>query len=423
MAARAFRFGVTAAGARTGTEWVEKARRVEALGYTTLVVPDNVQHTLAPFPALAVAATATNTLRVGTYVLVNDYRNPVLLAKEAASLDLLTGGRFELGLGAGRPAAAAEAPMLGLDFASGGERVARLAEALALIKPLLAGERVSATGPHYAVSEATISPLPVQKPRPPLLVAGSGPRLLALAAREADIVALGVPRDATEAEIAEKVSAMREAAGGRFGSVELGLSVVAVAGQVSRWIAAQRGAGADALATSDGVCVLRGDTEAMCDTLERRRDTLGISYLLVGEDLMEAFAPIVARPRRAVRYVSPNSVGRTGHAGRIPHMARRSCRVTGDVGVAPVRAENSRLPRRLPRRTRRLPTTSHPQTQRPLPRAVCRLATPRSVRGASSQRGFAAATAAARGGLCRVPAGIARSGGTVPTPLRCRGWG
>lgn len=295
MAQRPFRFGVTAAGARSGVEWIEKARRVESLGYTTLVVPDNLQHTLAPFPALAVAATATTTLRVGTYVLVNDYRNPVLLAKEVATLDLLTGGRFELGLGAGRPAADAEAHMMGLAFDDGGVRVARLAEALAVIKPLLAGEQASATGPHYAASDATISPLPVQQPRPPLLVAGSGPRLLALAAQEADIVALGVAPDTTEAAMAEKVAALREAAGERFAQLELALSLIAVAGQLSRWLAVRMGAGGAALATSDAACVLTGDTEAMYETLQRRRDALGISYLLVGEDLMEAFAPVVAR--------------------------------------------------------------------------------------------------------------------------------
>ena len=103
MALHPFRFGVVAAQARSGEEWAEKARRVESLGYATLVIPDNIQYTLAPLLALAAAAAATHTLRVGTYVLANDYRNPVMLAKEAATLDLLSGGRFELGIGAGRP--------------------------------------------------------------------------------------------------------------------------------------------------------------------------------------------------------------------------------------------------------------------------------------------------------------------------------
>src|SRR5947199_8798905 len=97
MAHRPFRFGVVVAQARSGEEWAEKARRIEALGYATLIVPDNIEHTLAPFPALAVAAAATRTLRVGSYVYANDYRNPVVLAKDAATLDFLPGGRFELG--------------------------------------------------------------------------------------------------------------------------------------------------------------------------------------------------------------------------------------------------------------------------------------------------------------------------------------
>ncbi len=295
MSDRPFRFGVVAAQAGSGDEWVAKARRVEALGYGTLVVPDTLQHSLAPLPALAIAAAATTSLRVGTYVLANDYRNPVLLAKETATLDRLTGGRFELGLGAGRPSAEVDARMLGLPFGRGGERLARLAEALALIKPLLAGEQVSAPGPHYAAAGATISPLPLQQPRPPILVAGSGSRLLALAAREADIVGLGVAPDATEAVVAEKVDLLREAAGDRFGHLELNLNLMAVGGTLPRWIAAQFGARAAHYARSEAVPVLTGDTDAMCETLLRRRASLGISYVMVADELLEVFAPVVAR--------------------------------------------------------------------------------------------------------------------------------
>ncbi|MGH7912692.1 MAG: LLM class flavin-dependent oxidoreductase [Candidatus Dormibacteraceae bacterium] len=183
-----FRFGVVAALARTGEEWAEKARRVESLGYSTLVVPDGLRYTLAPLTALAAAAAATRTLRIGTYVLANDFRNPVLLAKEAATLDLLSDGRFELGLGVGRPAAAEDNRMMGLAFDSGGVRVSRLAEALPVLKGLLRGEPASAGGPHYAVTGAEISPRAAQRPRPPILVAGAGRRMLSLAAREAEIV-------------------------------------------------------------------------------------------------------------------------------------------------------------------------------------------------------------------------------------------
>ena len=290
-----FRFGVVAAQARSGEEWAEKARRIESLGYATLVIPDNVQYTLAPFPALAIAAAATRTLHVGTYVIANDYRNPVMLAKEAATLDLLSGGRFELGIGAGRPTAAHDNQMLGLPFDTGGVRLARMAEALAIIKPLLAGEKVSTTGQHYAVADAAISPLPVQKPHPPILVAGSGKRLLTLAAREADIVALGVGPDATEAVVAEKIGWLRDAAGERFERLEVNLNLMMVGEQMPRWIAARFGADAAALARSGAVPVLTGTTDQMCETLQRRRETLGISYIVVSDELMDALAPVVER--------------------------------------------------------------------------------------------------------------------------------
>src|SRR6478752_8068615 len=143
MTARSFRFGVVAAQARSGKAWAELARRVESLGFSTFVMPDGVQHLLAPFPALAAAATATRDLRVGPYVVANDYRHPVMLAKEAATLDLLSDGRLELGIGAGRPDAARDLAMMGLPFDRGGVRVERLAEAIGIIKMLFAGAPVT----------------------------------------------------------------------------------------------------------------------------------------------------------------------------------------------------------------------------------------------------------------------------------------
>src|SRR5260370_3245508 len=130
-----FRFGGVGAQARSAEEWTDKARRVESMGYATLLTPDGLQYTLAPLPALMAAAMATRTLRVGTYVIANDYRNPVQLAKDAATVDALSGGRFELGIGLGRPDAAADNRMMGIPFDSGAGRVARPAESLALLKP------------------------------------------------------------------------------------------------------------------------------------------------------------------------------------------------------------------------------------------------------------------------------------------------
>lgn len=290
-----FRFGVVAAFAGSGDEWGEKARHVESLGYSTMVMPDTLQYTLAPLPALAAAAAATRNLRVGPYVLANDFRNPVLLAKDAATLDLLSGGRLELGLGAGRPDSAGENRMLGVPFDRGGVRVSRLAESLALLKRLLSGETASAPGPYYGASEAQVSPAPVQKPHPPILIAGSGRRLLSLAAREADMVALGIAPTETEDGAAEKVGWVREAAGSGFDRLELNLNLMAVGNRVPRQVTARMGLDAAGLAAAGSVAAVTGSTEEMCETLLRRRERLGISYLVVSDELLEDLAPVVER--------------------------------------------------------------------------------------------------------------------------------
>jgi alkanesulfonate monooxygenase SsuD/methylene tetrahydromethanopterin reductase-like flavin-dependent oxidoreductase (luciferase family) len=157
---RPFRFGLITAMAGSAAEWAATARRAEAAGYSTLLMPDTTGPTLSPMPALAIAAASTTTLHVGNWVLVNDFRNPVLLAREAATLDLLTHGRFELGLGAGRPDN--DYGSFGLELESGGVRVSRLAESLRIIDGLLRGERVTATGTHYSVRDAVLFPRPAR---------------------------------------------------------------------------------------------------------------------------------------------------------------------------------------------------------------------------------------------------------------------
>jgi probable F420-dependent oxidoreductase len=294
-AARRFRFGVVAAQAGSGQEWAEKARRIESMGYATLLMPDGLRYTLAPLPALTAAAMATRTLRVGTYVIANDFRNPVTLAKEVATVDLLSGGRFELGIGVGRPDAAQDNRMLGIPFDSGAVRVARLAESLALLKALLSGQTATAIGSHYAAANAQISPRRTQQPHPPILVAGSKRRLLELAAREADIIALGVAPTEPEAGVAERIGWIREAAGSRFDQLELNLNLMAVGQQVPRWIAGQMGLSAESLARSGAVTALTGTTDEMVEALERRRERLGISYIVVGDELMDGLAPVVER--------------------------------------------------------------------------------------------------------------------------------
>ena len=295
LAVRPFRFGVVGALARSGEEWAEKARRIESMGYATLLMPDGLRYTLAPLPALTAAAMVTRTLRVGTYVIANDSRNPVLLAKEAATVDVLSGGRFELGIGVGRPDAAEDNRMLGIPFDSGAVRVARLAESLTLLKALLSGQTATATGPHYAAANAQISPRPVQQPRPPILVGAGKRRLLELAAREADIIALGIPPTETEAGVAERIGWIREAAGSRFDQIELNLNLMAVGQQVPRWIASQMGLTAESLARAGAIAALTGTVDEMVEGLQRRRESLGISYIAVGDELMEGLAPVVER--------------------------------------------------------------------------------------------------------------------------------
>lgn len=293
---RRFRFGVVAAAARSADEWVARARRVESLGYATLVVPDNLRYTLAPLPALAVAAAATTSLRIGTYVLANDLRHPVVLAKDVATLDLLSGGRVELGMGAGRQDSADENHMLGLSFDSGGVRLARLADSLAVLKALLSGQRPPANSKFYpSASEAEISPLPVQQPHVPILVAGAGRQMLTVAAREADIIGIGLPPDASEDTMLERIGWVREAAGDRFSEIELNINLMAVADKVPYQLAQRMRLSAQDLVQRGSVAAVAGSTEQMCDQLLARRERLGLSYILVSDELMDALAPVVER--------------------------------------------------------------------------------------------------------------------------------
>jgi probable F420-dependent oxidoreductase len=306
VAVHPFRFGVTAPTPSAGTDWVERVRRVEQLGYSILVVPDHFRDHLAPVSALTAAALATTRLRVGSLVFSNDFRHPAVLAKEAATIDVLSGGRFELGLGAGW--LREEYDQTGIPFDAPGTRVERLEEAVTIIKRLLAGERVTFAGRHYAIADLEGRPTPVQRPHPPIAIGGGGRRTLTLAAREATIVGL-VPRarrdgsgldlaDLSDAATREKLEWVRAAAGARFDSLELHALIQAVA------VADQRTAAADQLAARFKVArdvvletpyVLLGTVKEISETVWRRRERYGISYLTVFERDMEAFAPVVAR--------------------------------------------------------------------------------------------------------------------------------
>src|SRR2546426_1330640 len=185
---RPFRFAAMAERGRSAEHWREVAQRAEALGYDTLLMPDHITAQLAPVAALAAAAAATTTLRIGSFVFDNDYRNPVMLAREATSLDLLSSGRLEFGLGAGWNTRDYE--QLGIPYDTPKVRVDRMEEALTLIKRLWTEEKVTHEGTHYRVHDATILPRPTQRPHPPVMIGGGGPRMLRIAAPEGQIVAI-----------------------------------------------------------------------------------------------------------------------------------------------------------------------------------------------------------------------------------------
>jgi len=185
--------------------------------------------------------------------------------------------------------------MLGIPFDSVSVRVDRLAESLSLLTRLWAGERATAPGPHYAALDAAITPLPVQQPRPPILIAAGSRRLLALAGREADIVALTMQPTAQESAVSEKVGWLRGAAGERFEQLELNVNLMAVGDQVPSQLRMRMGVTAEDLARMGAFLALVGTTDQMCERLLRWRESLGISYVMVADELMEGLAPVVER--------------------------------------------------------------------------------------------------------------------------------
>src|SRR5688500_11258080 len=193
MAGRPFRFGIINEHSHAPDTWSARARQAEDLGYATFLIRDHLApsffgHQLAPFSALMAAACATRSLRVGTMVIDNDYRHPAVLAKEAATIDLLSGGRLELGLGAGW--LRVEYEQAGIAFEPPGVRIDRLGEALQVLKGLFADGPLSFAGKHYVIGGLEGFPKPAQRPHPPILVGAGSPRMLRLAGAKADIVGI-----------------------------------------------------------------------------------------------------------------------------------------------------------------------------------------------------------------------------------------
>jgi len=302
-----FRFGVQAARAASAKEWREKARKIEALGYSTLFMPDHFGDQLAPMVGLAVAAEATDRLKVGALVFDNDYKHPAVLAKEVATLDLLSEGRVELGIGAGW--LRTDYDQLGITYDRPGVRIDRLEEALAIIKAHFAPGLVNHSGAHYTIAGLDGQPKPAQQPGPPILIGGGGKRVLSLAAREADIVGItaSVPEGAVGATTAknltpertdEKIAWVRDAAGTRMADIEMQSLVFAL--QVTD----DRDTAADNLGQLFGLTrdetlgsplTLIGTVDQMADELIARRERWGISYVTIQEAGLDDFAPVVER--------------------------------------------------------------------------------------------------------------------------------
>lgn len=306
---RPFRFGVQCSSPPfvTRRSWATLARRLEDLGVYRMTVSDHLDDQLAPIASLMAAADATTTLRIGSMVLCNDYRHPAVMAKEAATLDVLSNGRFELGLGAGWMTSDYE--HVGIPFDPALTRIARLEEAIGVVKGLFSEGPCTFVGEHYRVDGLSGSPKPVQVPHPPIVVGGGGRKVLELAGRHADVIGLN-PRlpngvidasagpDATAAATERKIGWIRAAAGDRFDAIELQVRVHLIVVTDDRAGTAEllaEGFGlspTEALETPHALC---GSVEEIAADLVARRDRYGISAVGIALSDLEAMIPVIER--------------------------------------------------------------------------------------------------------------------------------
>ncbi len=301
-----FRFGMQLANATSRKEWVDQVRLAEELGYDVVVMPDHVGDQLAPFPALVSAAEATDKVRVGTFVIDNDFRHPLLLAQEAATVDLLSDGRLELGIGAGWMGR--DYQRLGASFDPPTLRLQRLKEAVTIIDSYFRGEEFSFEGTHFVVKEIEPKPLPAQRPRPTLLIGGGGKQILTFAAHEADIVSVFIRSlpDGSGFDMAElkankyqkKTDLVRRTAAeiGRVPELNVLLQYFEVTNNrrpVVEEHAKELGTDADEVLALPFELI--GTIEQIIEDLIERRERYGISYITVFDKYMHDFAPVVER--------------------------------------------------------------------------------------------------------------------------------
>jgi probable F420-dependent oxidoreductase len=306
--AHPLRFGVAAESAPSAELWANLVQKAEDLGYATFLLADHFVNEFPPIVALMAAADATKRLRVGSFVFDNDFRHPVLLAKEVATLDLLSGGRFELGIGAGWHRR--EYEQVGLPFDSAGIRISRLEEAVHIIKAFFTQETVTFAGKYYTVTDVKAFPKPLQRPHPPLFMGGGGKRFLSLAGREADIIGLHLkvnddgtvePSERSGEALAQKIAWVRQAAGERFEAIELNLLIgIIIITQDQRQAAEELirphgkpGVTAEQLLASPYLLI--GSVEQIVERIQKLHEQFGISYFVIDSEQMEVFAPVVAR--------------------------------------------------------------------------------------------------------------------------------
>jgi probable F420-dependent oxidoreductase len=302
-----FRFGVQIRTANDARAWVEQARRIEALGYDVASLPDHFDGQLAPVPAIQALLSHTTTLRAGALVFDNDYKHPVVLAKELATMDVLSAGRVEIGLGAGWMISDYE--QLGIPYDRAGVRIDRFVEGLAVIKGAMGPGPFSFHGEHYTITDYDGLPKPVQAPCPPVLIGGGGRRVLTIAAQHADIVGINgtmhagvVGPDAiatmTEAAVTDKVGIVANAAGDRLEQIEMQIRVFFVsvtddrAGQLD---GVAQMIGVDPAMVAASPFALIGSIAKIVDDLQERRERFGFSYITIGGEDIDAFAPVVAQ--------------------------------------------------------------------------------------------------------------------------------
>ncbi len=305
---RGFRFGVQVSKETSAKGWAELARRTEAAGYEVLTMPDHFTDQLAPIPALMAAASATTSLRVGALVFDNDYKHPVVLAKELATIDLLSEGRLEIGLGAGWMISDYEEA--GIPYDSPKVRIDRFIEGVAVIRGAMAEGSFSFSGDHYTITNYNGQPKPMQA-RPPLLIGGGGKRVLSYAAREADIIGINGTMTAgvvgpealstmTAESVDEKVAIVAAAGAHRINDIEMNIRTFFVK------VTNDRAATVDGISSMFGVSkdmidaspfALIGSVEECIEQLLERRERWGFSYTIVGAENIDECAPIVAALR------------------------------------------------------------------------------------------------------------------------------